>query len=84
LAKDLQELTIDGTIEIEEVPWVSAEGPQMLTVYSLTKNGIDLVEKKILPKIDPDTRTRIKLVAERYNNVSLDKLLSYVYSKYAQ
>jgi len=83
LSEDLQELVVDKKILMaEEISWMSPEGPSVLIVYSLTQSGKSMIEKKVLPTYDVATKNRVQEVVQRYNNLPLEKLLSYVYSNY--
>lgn len=82
LSRDLQDLTHSGMISAEEITWMSSEGPSFITVYSLTKNGKTLTERKVLPTINEETRNKVQEAVQRYNSMPLNTLLSYVYSNY--
>jgi len=81
LASDFQSLISEHElVNVEEIPVPSSEAT--LSIYSLTEKGKKLVQKEILPKMQEKDRKAVLAVVDRYNNLPLNRVLSYVYEKY--
>jgi len=83
LTGSLSSLVADGALEEQNVvyPFVGKYGQVIEYRYSLTPFGIELL-KIYSTELTDSEKKKIKNLCEKFDGMSLDKLISYVYSKY--
>jgi uncharacterized protein YwgA len=83
LTGSLSLLVADGALEEQSVayPFVGKYGQVVEHRYILTPFGMELLKVYSNELMESEKR-KIKNLSERFDEMSLDKLISYVYSKY--
>lgn len=86
----LEEKMLESPQEIvDEMEWIrqTAEAyvpmQKKLLIYSLTFRG-EMVGKKLYERLSPDERARVERTKRKFNYMSLDQLLKYIYTNYPQ
>jgi uncharacterized protein YwgA len=83
LSLDLERLEELNLIKVSREPFVTPTG-QIVDgcEYTLTPEGVRIVQETILPRLRQEETRSVYEVIEKYNYVPLEKLLQYVYEKY--
>lgn len=82
LSDDLNALKQTGFIEENQVIIGSSEGfPIVKSTFSLTEDGKQELDEN-QNRINQDSIKSINSIVKKWNDVSLDEVLNYVYSKY--
>ena len=50
--------------------------------FKLTSKGMEWLNKRIIPRVDPDVSEKIRKVKSKYGSCALSDLLYHVYTKY--
>lgn len=85
LESSLMSLVANGALQEESIvyPFIGEYGPVVEYRYSLTPFGAELL-KIYSKKLSDEEIQKIKSLTEKYDKLSFNELISYVYSRYVK